>query len=287
MNMLQGTPIHHLFMDPYIACCSGALICANISLAFLEPTISAWMEKAMPGIDAFEIGLIWLPAFFPHVAGVYLTILLLKKWPQYPWLLAAVGIALEGISCFFVPFCRSFWVLSLPICSVCFGIALVDTSLLPMLGYLVDTRHVSVYGSVYAIADISYSVAYALGPVIAGEVVEYLGFVFLNVLICLSNVLYAPVLTVLKKAYIYHPFEGEMQTLRGDDPGAYDPNVTYDETAYQMNGGGAKTYGSGAAPPTAPYQSTGPYPAAVSNETFGGSAWDDPAPVGQYQAPNW
>lgn len=40
---------------------------------------------------------------------------------------------------------------------ICFGIALIDTALLPTLGYLVDSRYVSVYGSIYAIADISYS----------------------------------------------------------------------------------------------------------------------------------
>lgn len=43
----KGTPIWVLFMDPYIACCSGALIMANVSLAFLEPTISVWMMDTM------------------------------------------------------------------------------------------------------------------------------------------------------------------------------------------------------------------------------------------------
>ena len=54
--------------------------------------------------------------------------------------------------------------------SICYGIALVDTALLPLLGFLVDLRYVSVYGSIYAIADISYSLAYAIGPVIAGAI---------------------------------------------------------------------------------------------------------------------
>ena len=58
----------------------------------------------------------------------------------------------------------------LPICVICFGIALIDTALLPMLGFIVDKKYVSVYGSVYAIADISYCAAYAVGPVIAGKV---------------------------------------------------------------------------------------------------------------------
>ena len=62
-----------------------------------------------------------------------------------------------------------------PLGILCFGIALVDTALLPTLAYIVDTRHASVYGSVYAIADISYSFAYALGPVVAGKIVQEFG----------------------------------------------------------------------------------------------------------------
>lgn len=44
-----GTPMWKLFMDPFVAICSGALIMANISLAFLEPTITTWMTIVMPG----------------------------------------------------------------------------------------------------------------------------------------------------------------------------------------------------------------------------------------------
>lgn len=70
-----------------------------------------------------------------------------------------IGLAMEGVSCAFLPFSPNVIWLIVPLSTICFGIALIDTSLLPMLGYLVDTRHVSVYGSVYAIADISYSLA--------------------------------------------------------------------------------------------------------------------------------
>ena len=62
-----------------------------------------------------------------------------------------------------------------PLSILCFGIALVDTALLPTLGFIVDTRYTSVYGSVYAIADISYSFAYSLGPIVAGNIVAKYG----------------------------------------------------------------------------------------------------------------
>ena len=112
--------------------------------------------------------------------GVVLTVRMAKKFPEWQWALAAAGLVFEGVSCFVIPFSGNYFVLMLPICVICFGIALIDTALLPMLGFIVDKKYVSVYGSVYAIADISYCAAYAVGPVIAGQIVDSLGFVALN-----------------------------------------------------------------------------------------------------------
>lgn len=202
----KGTPILTLLMDPYIGCCAGALVMANVSLAFLEPTISLWMEDNMH-YEEWQMGMVWLPAFFPHVLGVYSTVALVDKYPRYQWFFAAAGLAIEGVSSLILPFSGNFWFLILPISGICYGIALVDTSLLPMLGYLVDMRYVSVYGSIYAIADISYSLAYAFGPIIAGSIVESIGFTALNVCIAISNLLYVPALMSLKQVYDYNQFE--------------------------------------------------------------------------------
>ncbi|KAL3280419.1 hypothetical protein HHI36_017901 [Cryptolaemus montrouzieri] len=212
-----SVPIWKLFMDPYIAVCSGALMMSNVALAFLEPTISLWMEDNLT-TENWKIGMIWLPAFFPHVAGVYVTVIMAKKYPQYQWLMAAGGLALEGICCFFIPFSTSYIFLMVPICGICFGVALIDTAILPTLGYLVDVRYVSIYGSIYAIADISYSVAYAVGPIIAGGVVEAIGFTALNIGIAFSNLLYAPVLMYLRHIYDFKPFENEANILMSDPP---------------------------------------------------------------------
>ncbi|BES87906.1 unnamed protein product [Nesidiocoris tenuis] len=210
-------PIWRLFIDPYIAVCAGALMMSNVALAFLEPTISLWMEDNMT-TDNWKIGMIWLPAFFPHVFGVILTVKMARKYPQHQWLMAAGGLALEGLCCFIIPFSSSYKVLMIPICGICFGIALIDTALLPTLGYLVDVRYVSVYGSIYAIADISYSLAYAVGPIIAGGVVEAIGFTALNIGIAFSNLLYAPVLMYLRNIYDFKPFENEANILMSDPP---------------------------------------------------------------------
>ena len=216
-NMPVGTPIYKLMFDPYIAVVAGALTTCNIPLAFLEPTIANWMEETMHASE-WEIGMTWFPAFFPHVLGVYLTVKLAEKYPHLQWFYGAVGMVFIGASSCTVPACKNFGQLMVPLCGICFGIALVDTALLPTLGFLVDVRHVSVYGSVYAIADISYCVAYAMGPVVAGQIVHDLGFVQLNLGMGLANVLYAPALILLRKVAQMKPSYSARDMLLEDGP---------------------------------------------------------------------
>ncbi|KAL0178814.1 hypothetical protein M9458_024256 [Cirrhinus mrigala] len=221
-NMPVGTPIYRLMIDPYIAVVAGALTVCNIPLAFLEPTIANWMENTM-NATKWEMGLIWLPAFFPHVLGVYVTVRLAAKYPDLQWFYGALGMVIIGASSCTVPACKTFGQLMFPLCGICFGIALVDTALLPTLAFLVDVRHVSVYGSVFAIADISYSVAYAMGPVVAGQIVHNLGFVQLNLGMGLVNVLYAPALLLLQHVCQLKPSYSERNVLLEEGPtGLYD-----------------------------------------------------------------
>lgn len=221
-NMPVGTPIYRLMIDPYIAVVAGALTVCNIPLAFLEPTIANWMESTMHSTK-WEMGLTWLPAFFPHVLGVYMTVKLASKYPHLQWFYGALGMVIIGASSCTVPACKTFGQLIAPLCGICFGIALVDTALLPTLAFLVDVRYVSVYGSVYAIADISYSVAYAMGPIVAGQIVHNLGFVQLNLGMGLVNVLYAPALLLLRNVCQMKPSYSERDNLLEDAPqGLYD-----------------------------------------------------------------
>ncbi|XP_061692346.1 probable vesicular acetylcholine transporter-A [Syngnathoides biaculeatus] len=234
-NMPVGTPIWRLMADPYIAVVAGALTICNIPLAFLEPTLATWMEKTMNSSN-WEMGMTWFPAFFPHVLGVFLTVKLAAKYPHLQWFYGAVGMVFIGASSCTVPACKNFGELMVPLCGICFGIAFVDTALLPTLAFLVDVRHVSVYGSVYAIADISYCVAYAMGPVAAGKIVHDLGFAQLNLGMGLANVLYAPALLLLKNVAGMRPSYSERNMLLEDGPAGLYESVKEEERQKKRKG---------------------------------------------------
>ena len=44
-----------------------------------------------------------------------------------------------------------------------FAIGMVDSSMMPELGRIVDKRHNSVYGGVYAIGDVAFCFGFAIG----------------------------------------------------------------------------------------------------------------------------
>ncbi|CAJ0955907.1 unnamed protein product [Ranitomeya imitator] len=169
--------------------------------------------------------------------GVYITVKLAANYPQYQWFYGAIGLVIIGASSCTVPACKSFEQLIIPLCGLCFGIALVDTALLPTLALLVDLRHVSVYGSVYAIADISYSVAYALGPIVASQIVHTMGFTQLNLGMGLANVLYAPALLFLRNVCQMKPSHSERNILLDEGPkGLYD-TIKMEERRAKSNKG--------------------------------------------------
>ncbi|XP_033108213.1 probable vesicular acetylcholine transporter-B [Anneissia japonica] len=213
----KGTPIYKLILDPYILVAAGALSMSYVPLASLEPTIALWMEDTMHA-SSWQSGIIWLPAFIPHVIGVVIIVKLTQSRPEYQWLYAAMGLVVIGIFIVIVPFCKTVGVLIIPLCGICFGIALVDTAVLPTLAFLVDVRHVSVYGSVYALADISYCIAYFLGPILAGQIAAGAGFLTMNICLALASFLYAPVLFTLRKVHYMEPANQEVTVLLNEDP---------------------------------------------------------------------
>lgn len=75
-----------------------------------------------------------------------------------------------------IPMARNVNQLILPNAGIGFAIGMVDSSMMPMLGYLVDIRHTSVYGSVYAIGDAAFCVGFVLGPLVSSTVVKTFGF---------------------------------------------------------------------------------------------------------------
>ncbi|KAM9858663.1 chromaffin granule amine transporter [Aulostomus maculatus] len=192
---VEGTPLLTLLRDPYILISAGSLCFANMGVAILEPTLPIWMMQTMCS-PKWQLGMAFLPASVSYLIGTNLFGLLANKMGR--WLCSMLGMFIVGISLLCVPFATSIYGLIGPNGGLGFAIGMVDSSMMAIMGYLVDIRHASVYGSIYAIADVALCMGFAIGPSTGGALVQVVGFPCLMVFIGVINILYAPLCFLLR-----------------------------------------------------------------------------------------
>ncbi|KAF5897833.1 chromaffin granule amine transporter, partial [Clarias magur] len=192
---VEGTPLLTLLKDPYILVSAGSLCFANMGVAILEPTLPIWMMQTMCS-PKWQLGVAFLPASVSYLIGTNLFGMLANRMGR--WLCSMIGMVLVGISLLCVPLAKDIYGLIGPNGGIGFAIGMVDSSMMAIMGYLVDIRHVSVYGSVYAIADVALCMGFAIGPSTGGAIVQVIGFPYLMVIIGVINILYAPLCFFLK-----------------------------------------------------------------------------------------
>uniref|UniRef100_G3NBW5 Solute carrier family 18 member A2 n=1 Tax=Gasterosteus aculeatus aculeatus TaxID=481459 RepID=G3NBW5_GASAC len=192
----KGTPLLTLMKDPYIIIAAGAICFGNMAIAMLEPTLPIWMMETMCA-RKWQLGVAFLPASISYLIGTYIFGTLAHKMGRY-CLLSHIVQRNVSLSLFQVPLAKDIYGLIVPNFGVGFAIGMVDSSMMPIMGYLVDLRHVSVYGSVYAIADVAFCMGFALGPSIGGAIAESIGFPWLMTIIGIVDISFAPLCLFLR-----------------------------------------------------------------------------------------
>ncbi|XP_068891524.1 chromaffin granule amine transporter isoform X1 [Aphelocoma coerulescens] len=191
----KATPLSTLLRDPYILVAAGALCFSNMGVAMLEPTLPIWMLQTMCS-PQWQLGMAFLPASISYLIGTNLFGILANRMGR--WLCSMIGMAVVGISLLCVPLATNIYGLIGPNAGLGFAIGMVDSSMMPIMGYLVDLRHTSAYGTVYAIADVAFCMGFAIGPSTGGAIVRALGFPWLMVIVGVLNVAYAPLCCLLR-----------------------------------------------------------------------------------------
>lgn len=191
----EPTSLKKLIKDPYILIASGAITFANMGIAMLEPSLPLFMMDKM-NAEKWQLGAAFLPASISYLIGTNMFGPLGHKMGR--WLASLVGLAVIGISLLAVPFASNPNHLIIPMGFLGFGIGMVDSSMMPELANLVDLRHSSSYGGVYAIGDIAFCLGFAIGPALSGNLVKAIGFKAMLTGIGLVCILYGPLLILLK-----------------------------------------------------------------------------------------
>ncbi|MBN3292460.1 VMAT1 protein, partial [Polypterus senegalus] len=138
----------------------GSLCFGNMGIAMLEVTLPIWMMQTMCAPN-WQLGVAFLPTSLAYLFSINMFGFLANKLGR--WICAVIGMLFLGIGLILVPLGKNIFGLIGPNALLGIAIGMVDSSLLPIMGYLVDIRHTSVYGSVYAIADVALCLGFAIG----------------------------------------------------------------------------------------------------------------------------
>ncbi|KAK4302182.1 hypothetical protein Pmani_025716 [Petrolisthes manimaculis] len=209
-GVVDGTPLSQLVRDPYILVTAGAIMVSTSTLAVLEPCLPIWLTSTLHP-QKWQLGTAFLPDSLGYLVGTSCT-----AGPAFRlgrWRVALVALIMVGLAAAAVPEARTMMALALPHLLLGLGVGTVDAALMPHLAALVDARHVAAYGAVYAVAQAAVALAYFLGPLVGGAVVESIGFPWLMRAMAVLNFCYCPFLYYLASSHTSHSSEPETQAI--------------------------------------------------------------------------
>ncbi|XP_046447395.1 synaptic vesicular amine transporter-like isoform X2 [Daphnia pulex] len=181
----------------------GAIFISTSVMSLLEPCLPFWLMKTMKP-ERWQLGAV----FIPDSCGYLLTTHFLGglAYRVGRWKVAMLSMIILGISCTLVPLASSIIHLTGPHFCIGAGIGAVDASLVPLLATLAENRQrlekivdlSPSYGKTFALGQTAVSLAYCLGPMLGGMLVESLGFPRLMLCMGVLNLVFAPLVLILK-----------------------------------------------------------------------------------------
>ncbi|XP_018106956.1 chromaffin granule amine transporter [Xenopus laevis] len=174
----------------------GTLCVTSLVIGVLESSIPIWMRKTMCATNR-QIGLSFLPQSVAYLLCSILSGFLGKKLGRCRCSL--LGMVLMGISLMCTPLATDIYGLIGPRILLGISLGILVSPVMPIIGHLVDIRHTSAYGAVYAIADMAVSLGNAMSHPIAEALVQKIGFPWLMVIFGGLSLLCSPLCILLCK----------------------------------------------------------------------------------------
>ncbi|KAK7899570.1 hypothetical protein WMY93_020423 [Mugilogobius chulae] len=192
---VKGTPLLTLLRDPYILLATGCLFVCGTTLATLEATLPIWMSMTMCS-PVWQQGIVYIPGGILYL--IIANIIGKLSTRIRGWLCAMIGMILLTVDVLCFQLVKSFYALLGPATALGLCLAMAEVPIFLILAHLVEIRHVSVYGSVYAIGDTGLCLGFVLGPLLGGGLVPVVGFRLVLVIIAVVSFVYAPLLFFLR-----------------------------------------------------------------------------------------
>ncbi|OCT90122.1 chromaffin granule amine transporter [Xenopus laevis] len=191
---VPATPYRTLLTDPYILVTIVGYFLTKFSSGILQATLPIRMLQHMCA-PSYQLGLALAPATITCILTLNGFAFLSLKWGR--WLCILLGFIIQGIGIMFLPLAGNIFELIGPTILIGIGTSLVGASVIPLMAYLIDLRHTSSYGGIYAITDTALCLGFAVGPLFGGAIASVIGFTWLMVILGLLQIVYAPFFILL------------------------------------------------------------------------------------------
>ncbi|OCT90126.1 synaptic vesicular amine transporter-like [Xenopus laevis] len=192
---IPATPYRTLLADPYILVTVVGYFLTKLSSSLLQTILPLRMLEHMCA-PSYQLGLAFVPAMLTCILTLNGFAILSLKWGR--WLCLMLGLIFQGIGVICFPLAKNIFGLIGPSIVLGIGFSLVGASVVPMMAFLIDLRHTSVYGGIYAIMDSALCLAFAIGPLFGGAIASAIGFTWVMVILCVLQITYAPLLILLR-----------------------------------------------------------------------------------------
>ncbi|CAC5409540.1 SLC18A1_2 [Mytilus coruscus] len=212
----HGSTITVLLRDPYILVGACIIMLATMSISTVEATVPIWVLDTMD-VEKWELAVLFIPDSAGYVIGTNFFGNLALKMGRTTYNIdyRKKSTYRSNNKQYHFEECSQMMDSQYDVFVAnrdLFDISIIDAAIVPLLALLVDTRHVAMYGCVYAINQLAVCLAYGLGPGIAGQIVKGLGFSWSMWALASVIILVSPICIFLKRP----PVEQENKPILED-----------------------------------------------------------------------
>ncbi|ELU02979.1 hypothetical protein CAPTEDRAFT_203796 [Capitella teleta] len=164
-----------LLCDPMILIVVGNLLLLNLHFALLLAFLPLRMIQ-LNYTETWQLGLAILPVSVGYLVMCAGSI---KLYSIPKWIRCFSGLAISVPTLIMIAYLNTLTNVIITATLVGASMGLVTTAAQPILANLVEVRHESIYGCVYALSDMSVCLAFFVGPLIGGVVIYEFSFEWL------------------------------------------------------------------------------------------------------------
>lgn len=188
-----------VYKNRYILGPAGALVLANAGVGAIEPLVPLYLA----GEPFIESSLMQGVIFASATAGYLICTpiaTVLSKGVIAKWKLMLGGLVLVGIGLAVMGIEKQLWVLIVGLAIIGVGMAFVETPSLTLFAEVVDAQGLNNYGATFALQDMSTSLGFILGPLLAagGQAIG-LSLLAIGGIMGLICVGYSPVVSIVSR----------------------------------------------------------------------------------------